>query len=414
MELRQFQRMQALDAWLKETNTTLTQLNGQRKYGGPPEVWDGPPPGKCCEVFISHIPRDVYEDLLIPLFRSVGPLWEFRLMMNFSGQNRGFAYAKYGTNALAMKAIQKLNGYMIEPNCYLCVRYSIEKRHLSIHNLPSSTSVQNLQEVLQVLVEGVERVSLKTGPGIDGVSAVVGFSSHFTASMAKKVLAAGERPTPGGSSVFPRSPTAPLKGSIPSEPLLSISCSVLVCHMKCLWSDYLQPVFRTDNVNVSPLCLDLKKHCSLEVFVTWEPGEDLSPKQPSCSQAPKILMQPCFLPCGQANPDPPVPSQGFCGAVGKPVSLTSLQPLVSPVVVLHRFCELNGYGQPLYELSKGLPRSDGFVEFFYKVLIQGVRSSFRGTVMVLPGPNCRATIDEARRAIAQQLLLKMPNSHLAA
>uniref|UniRef100_A0A3Q2DM25 DND microRNA-mediated repression inhibitor 1 n=1 Tax=Cyprinodon variegatus TaxID=28743 RepID=A0A3Q2DM25_CYPVA len=327
-----FQRMQALDAWLKETNTTLTQLNGQRKYGGPPEVWDGPPPGKCCEVFISHIPRDVYEDLLIPLFRSVGPLWEFRLMMNFSGQNRGFAYAKYGTNALAMKAIQKLNGYMIEPNCYLCVRYSIEKRHLSIHNLPSSTSV------LQVLVEGVERVSLKTGPGIDGVSAVVGFSSHFTASMAKKVLAA-----------------------------------------------------------------DLKKHCSLEVFVTWEPGEDLSPKQPSCSQAPKILMQPCFLPCGQANPDPPVPSQGFCGAVGKPVSLTSLQPLVSPVVVLHRFCELNGYGQPLYELSKGLPRSDGFVEFFYKVLIQGVRSSFRGTVMVLPGPNCRATIDEARRAIAQQL-----------
>uniref|UniRef100_A0A3Q2DM21 DND microRNA-mediated repression inhibitor 1 n=1 Tax=Cyprinodon variegatus TaxID=28743 RepID=A0A3Q2DM21_CYPVA len=226
--LPQFQRMQALDAWLKETNTTLTQLNGQRKYGGPPEVWDGPPPGKCCEVFISHIPRDVYEDLLIPLFRSVGPLWEFRLMMNFSGQNRGFAYAKYGTNALAMKAIQKLNGYMIEPNCYLCVRYSIEKRHLSIHNLPSSTSVQNLQEVL---VEGVERVSLKTGPGIDGVSAVVGFSSHFTASMAKKVLAAGD---------------------------------------------------------------------------------------------------------------------------------------------------------------------------------------FRGTVMVLPGPNCRATIDEARRAIAQQLLLKMPNSHLAA
>lgn len=46
-------------------------------------------------------------------------------------------------------------------------------------------------QVLRVLTEGVERVSLKAGPGIEGVSAIVAFSSHHAASMAKKVLVEG-------------------------------------------------------------------------------------------------------------------------------------------------------------------------------------------------------------------------------
>ena len=46
-------------------------------------------------------------------------------------------------------------------------------------------------QVLRVLVEGVERLSLKAGPGIEGVSAIVVFSSHHAASMAKKGLVEG-------------------------------------------------------------------------------------------------------------------------------------------------------------------------------------------------------------------------------
>lgn len=46
-------------------------------------------------------------------------------------------------------------------------------------------------QVLRSLTEGVLRVSLTTGPGIKGVSAIAVFSSHHNASMAKKVLAEG-------------------------------------------------------------------------------------------------------------------------------------------------------------------------------------------------------------------------------
>lgn len=110
-------------------------------------VWKGPAPGANCEVFISQIPRDAYEDLLIPLFSSVGPLWEFRLMMNFSGQNRGFAYAKYGSPDIASDAIRSLHGHMLEPGCRLCVRHSIEKRHLCLEGLPHTTKRDSLLQV---------------------------------------------------------------------------------------------------------------------------------------------------------------------------------------------------------------------------------------------------------------------------
>ncbi|KAF3837776.1 hypothetical protein F7725_009544 [Dissostichus mawsoni] len=154
-------------------------------------MWHVPPPGSQCEVFISQIPRDTYEDVLIPLFGSVGPLWEFRLMMNFSGQNRGFAYAKYSSPAVVSDAVLLLNGHWLEAGLRLSVRRSTEKSDLCIGEPPASTQPEPLLQVLRGIADGVERISLKAGPGIVGVSAIVVFSSHYVASMAKKALVEG-------------------------------------------------------------------------------------------------------------------------------------------------------------------------------------------------------------------------------
>lgn len=48
-------------------------------------------------------------------------------------------------------------------------------------------------KVLRLLSDGVERVALKSGPGIEGTTAIVGFSSHYSASTAKKMLVEGKR-----------------------------------------------------------------------------------------------------------------------------------------------------------------------------------------------------------------------------
>lgn len=42
------------------------------------------------------------------------------------------------------------------------------------------------------MVADVQQVSLKTGPGLVGVSAIIAFTSHHASSMAKKVLVEGE------------------------------------------------------------------------------------------------------------------------------------------------------------------------------------------------------------------------------
>lgn len=154
--------------------------------------WRGPAPGPGCEVFISQIPRDVYEDRLIPLFQSVAPLYEFRLMMNFSGQNRGFAYAKYGDVASAAAAIRALNLYPLQSGARISVRKSTEKRQLCLSDLPPAMEHSDLLRLLQQIADGVESLVMRTtGPKESDVVALVHYSSHYAASMAKKVLVQG-------------------------------------------------------------------------------------------------------------------------------------------------------------------------------------------------------------------------------
>ena len=45
--------------------------NGQRRYGGPPPGWDGPPPERGSEIFVGKLPRDLFEDELVPLCEKV-------------------------------------------------------------------------------------------------------------------------------------------------------------------------------------------------------------------------------------------------------------------------------------------------------------------------------------------------------
>ncbi|XP_004566657.3 dead end protein 1 [Maylandia zebra] len=367
------ERVQALEIWLKATNTTLTQVNGQRKYGGPPEVWEGATPGPRCEVFISQIPRDAYEDILIPLFSSIGPLWEFRLMMNFSGQNRGFAYAKYGSAAVVAEAIRQLHGHMLEPGSRISVRRSTEKRHLCIGGLPASTRQEDILQVLRVLVEGVERVSLKAGPGIEGVSATVAFSSHHAASMAKKVLVEA-----------------------------------------------------------------FKKQFAMCVSVQWQPTEKPNPDESRCPQKRAKSLLPSHLgPLHHSSPQPSGPPSfltlpasipaGFCRAVGGPTAPQLPHPTcsfpdsstqghlvfaVSPVMLLSKLCETAGVGQPFYEVQYSHAGPDGFLYFSYKVQILGITATFKGLVMILPGPNASTMLEEAQKAVAQQVLQKMYNTGL--
>jgi len=63
-----------------------------------------PPPG---QIFVGKIPRDLFEDELVPLFEKAGPIWDLRLMMDpLSGLNRGYAFVTFCTKDAAQEAVK--------------------------------------------------------------------------------------------------------------------------------------------------------------------------------------------------------------------------------------------------------------------------------------------------------------------
>ena len=127
------------------TGYRLEQVNGQRRYGGPPPNWEGPPPSKGSEIFVGKIPRDCYEDELVPVFETVGPIYELRLMMDFSGSNRGFGFVMYLSPEVADLAVQKLNNYEIREGKKIGVVKSVNNCKLFIGGLPGDKSEEEIK-----------------------------------------------------------------------------------------------------------------------------------------------------------------------------------------------------------------------------------------------------------------------------
>ena len=59
------------------------------------------------QIFVGKIPRDLFEDELVPLFEKAGPIWDLRLMMDpLSGLNRGYAFVTFCTKEAAQQAVK--------------------------------------------------------------------------------------------------------------------------------------------------------------------------------------------------------------------------------------------------------------------------------------------------------------------
>lgn len=56
---------------------------------------------------MGKIPRDLFEDELVPLFEKAGQIWDLRLMMDpLSGLNRGYAFITFCDKDAAQEAVK--------------------------------------------------------------------------------------------------------------------------------------------------------------------------------------------------------------------------------------------------------------------------------------------------------------------
>jgi len=170
------------------TGYDIVQKHGQRIYGGPPPGWAGPQPGKGTEVYCYRIPRDCFEDELVPVFSAVGKIFELRLMIEFSGTNRSYCYVRYTTQEEARDAINKLNNHYIRPGYPLAVTRSVDNRKLSIKTIPTidnKTEEEVIHELSNV-VEGVDKVKFQSRGWVE-----VEFFTHRFAALARRQLVPG-------------------------------------------------------------------------------------------------------------------------------------------------------------------------------------------------------------------------------
>uniref|UniRef100_UPI00358FB721 probable RNA-binding protein 46 n=1 Tax=Myxine glutinosa TaxID=7769 RepID=UPI00358FB721 len=176
----------------------MIQINGQRRFGPPPDRcdWIGPPPPRGCELFIGSIPYDAFEDELVSVFESVGQIYEFRLMLQFSGKNCGYAFMTYTNQKDSQCAIEALNKYELRPGHQLFVCISVDNRRLFLGDLPQNKGEKELLEELKKVTIGVEYAVVYTAEGKAAAYrkrafAFVQYESHRSATFAHRRLLSG-------------------------------------------------------------------------------------------------------------------------------------------------------------------------------------------------------------------------------
>lgn len=184
-----------IKAILERTGYSLDVTTGQRKYGGPPPNWEKAPPGSGCEIFVGKIPKNIYEDELIPVFEKCGQIWDLRLMMDpLTGQNRGYAFITYCTREAAQAAVKQLDNYEIKSGKNLKVNVSVPNLRLFVGNIPKSKSKEEIFEEFGKLTAGLIEVIIYSSPDDKRKNrgfCFLEYESHKSASLAKRKLGTG-------------------------------------------------------------------------------------------------------------------------------------------------------------------------------------------------------------------------------
>ncbi|XP_036827932.1 RNA-binding protein 47-like isoform X5 [Oncorhynchus mykiss] len=183
----------ALVSLMERTGYGMVQENGQRKYG-PPPGWESASPPRGCEIFVGKIPRDVYEDELVPVFESAGQIYEMRLMMDFDGKNRGYAFVMYTQKHQAKRAVRELNNYEVRPGRLLGVCCSVDNCRLFIGGIPKTKKREEILEEVSKVTEGVLDVIVYASAADKMKNrgfAFVEYESHRAAAMARRKLMPG-------------------------------------------------------------------------------------------------------------------------------------------------------------------------------------------------------------------------------
>lgn len=92
---------------------------------------------------MGKLPRDCFEDELVPVFEGVGKIYELRLMLDhYSGLNRGYCFVVYSTCAEARECVRQLNNFEIRKGRTLGICMSVDNCRLFVGGIPKKVKYE--------------------------------------------------------------------------------------------------------------------------------------------------------------------------------------------------------------------------------------------------------------------------------
>lgn len=167
------------------------QINGQRRWG-PPNDWSGPPPPHGTEVFVKNLPGDVFEEQLYRIFSMVGKVYEVRLPVHWSGDNRGYAFVRFTEVKEADAAIKAFDKIELRRGWRLEVQRSLDNTRLFLSSVPKDKNGDQLKKDLSEYVDNIKKVYAypTEEKNVFRGYAFVEFETHRDAAIAKRILTA--------------------------------------------------------------------------------------------------------------------------------------------------------------------------------------------------------------------------------
>ncbi|KOC61268.1 APOBEC1 complementation factor [Habropoda laboriosa] len=179
---------------LQRTKYELVQENGQRRLTAPEIVRSEKERTKGAEIFLGRLPRDCYEDELMPILETVGRLMELRLMLDFSGSTRGYAFALFDNSNIARRACAQLDGYEIRPGHRIGVVKSVDNCRLFFGGVPKNKSKEEFLKELKKILDDITDIYLYPSAHDKTLNRgfiFVEFKDHRAAAMARRKLIPG-------------------------------------------------------------------------------------------------------------------------------------------------------------------------------------------------------------------------------
>ncbi|XP_078049784.1 putative RNA-binding protein 46 [Augochlora pura] len=180
---------------LQRTKYELVQENGQRRLTAPEIVRGEKERVKGAEIFLGRLPRDCYEDELMPILEKIGRLSELRLMLDFSGSTRGYAFALFEDSKIARRACNRLDGFEIRPGHRIGVVKSVDNCRLFFGGVPKNKGKEEFLQELNKILDGITDVYLYPSAHDKTQNRgfiFVEFKDHRAAAMARRKLIPGK------------------------------------------------------------------------------------------------------------------------------------------------------------------------------------------------------------------------------